>query len=394
MDTMTRTSGTGGATRTARTVGVEEELLLVDPESGRPLSVAGKVLRRTDAPAQRRRVGVPEAGDDSPGGDVGAEMQQQQVETDTPPRRDLEELQDDVEQWRALTVRSAREVGARALAAGTSPLPVRPQPQHDERYQEMTDRYGLTAAEHLLSGCHVHVSVADDEEGVGVLDRVRPWLHALLALSANSPFWQGQDSGYASFRSQAIVRWPSAGPYPAFGSAAAYRRTVEAMVGTEVLLDPDMVYFDARLSQSYPTVEVRVADVCLDARDTVLVAGLGRALVETAAREWAEGRPASEVSTTLLRLASWRAGHDGAGGALLDPGSWEPRPARAVLEALVDHVRPALEDAGDLTRVERGVDRVLTTGNGAGRQRAALERTGRLTDVVAELARVTAGYTD
>ncbi len=375
-----------------RTLGVEEELLLVDPESGRPLSVAGRVLRRGASGEQRRKAGAPEEDDGTPGGHLTAEMQQQQVETDTPPRERLDDIEQDLRTWRDVAIRSARESGARVLATGTSPMPVTPRPQSDERYQQLTDKFGITAAEHLLSGCHVHVSVESDDEGVGVLDRIRVWLPTLLAISANSPFWQGDDSGYASFRSQAIVRWPSAGPYPAFGSAEGYRRLVADMVGTGVLLDPDMAYFDARLSQSYPTVEVRVADVCLDARDTVLVAGLSRALVETAARDWAEGKPAPEAPTALLRLANWQAGHDGVGGALLDPASWRPRPAREVLGDLVDHVRDALEESGDVAVVEEGIERVVSTGNGAARQRAVLERTGQLTDVVAELARVTAGH--
>jgi len=375
-----------------RTLGVEEELLLVDPESGRPLSVAGSVLRRGASGEQRRRAGAPEEDDETPGGHLTAEMQQQQVETDTPPRESLVDIEQDVRTWRDVAIRSARESGARVLATGTSPLPVTPRPQPDERYRRMTDKFGITAAEHLLSGCHVHVSVESDEEGVGVLDRIRVWLPTLLAISANSPFWQGEDSGYASFRSQAIVRWPSAGPYPTFGSADGYRRLVGDMVDTGVLLDPDMAYFDARLSQSYPTVEVRVADVCLDARDAVLVAGLSRALVETAARDWAEGKPAPEASTAILRLANWQAGHDGVCGALLDPTSWRPRPAHEVLGSLLEHVREALEDSGDLAAVEEGVERVLASGNGAVRERAVLKRTGQLTDVVADLARVTAGH--
>lgn len=377
-----------------RTLGIEEELLLVDPESGRPLSVAGRVLRGTEAPEQRRRAGVPDRPDDAPGGNVTEELQQQQVETDTPPRTSLDDLERDVATWRQLAIRSARESGARVLATGTSPLPVTPKPQRGERYERMADQFGITAAEHLISGCHVHVSVESDDEGVGVLDRIRVWLPTLLALSANSPFWQGEDSGYASFRSQAIVRWPTAGPVDAFGSAERYHRLVADMVATGVPLDTDMAHFDARLSQAYPTVEVRVADVCLDARDAVLVAGLSRALVETAAREWSDGRPAPEMPTAILRLANWQAGRAGVEGELLDPCTGRPRKAREVLEGLLAHVRPALEESGDLARVAEGLERVLTSGTGATRQRAVLERTGQLTDVVAELARVTAGRGD
>lgn len=375
-----------------RTVGIEEELLLVDTGSGRALSVAGSVLRHTASEDQLARAGVTDTR--GPGGHVTSELQQQQLETDTPPRAALAELDDDLRRWRDLTIRSAREVGAGVVASGTAPLPVTPQPQRSPRYREMSERFGITSAEHLTCGCHVHVSVASDEEGVGVLDRIRTWLAPLLAISANSPYWQGEDSGYASFRSQAIVRWPSAGPADVFGSARAYRRLVDDMVGTGVLLDPAMAYFDARLAQDYPTVEIRVADVCLDTRDAVLVAGLCRALVDTAAREWADGEPAPEVPTALLRLASWQAGRDGTAGQLLDPVSFRPRPAAEVLAALVEHVGPALEANGDRDLVDERLARVLAHGTGAARQRRVLERTGQLTDVVAELVRVTAGRGD
>ena len=374
-----------------RTVGIEEELLLVDPESGRPVSVAGMVLRRASSPEELERAGLGGLDRDAPGGDITSEMQRQQLETHTPPRARLAELDHDLRQWRDLATRAARNAGARVLASGTSPMPVRPEHVQDARYDEMMERFGTTAAEHLTCGCHVHVSVTCDEEAVGVIDRIRVWLPSLLAISANSPFWQGGDSRYASFRSQAMVRWPSAGPTDTFGSAEAYHRTVSDMVASEVLLDADMVYFDARVSRHYPTVEVRIADVCADARDAVLLAALCRGLVETAAREWAEGKPFPWVPTALLRLATWQAGHDGVDGALLDPSTSRPRPATDVLADLVDHVRPALEASDDVALVEERLGLVLSRGNGARRQRAVLKKTNRLIDVVADLARVTEG---
>jgi carboxylate-amine ligase len=377
-----------------RTVGVEEELLVVDTETGRPRSVAGRVLGL----AQERDDREPGEGGRSvegePGGSLGAELQQQQVETDTPPRTDLAELETDLRAWREVAIRAARQAGARIVAAGTSPLPVQPLPQHDPRYERMRERFGLTSAEQLTCGCHVHVAVHSDDEAVGALDRIRVWLPALLALSANSPFWQGQDSGYASFRSQALVRWPSAGPPDTFGSADAYRKRIDDMVGSGVLLDAGMVYFDARLSAEYPTLEIRAADVCLDARDTVLVAALCRALVDTGSAEWAQGRPPADVPTAMLRLATWQAAREGVDGALLDPLTCRPRPVTDVVAALVEHVRPALRANGDERMVEQGVARVLTGGNGARRQRAVLAKTGQLVDVVADLARVTAGLED
>jgi len=120
---------------------------------------------------------------------------------------------------RSLAAEVAGRAGARIAALGTSPAPVLPQLVREGRYLEMARAFGLTAHEQLTCGCHVHVEISSADEGVAVLDRIRPWLPVLLALSANSPFWQGRDSEYASFRYQAWGRWPSAGPTEAFGTA-------------------------------------------------------------------------------------------------------------------------------------------------------------------------------
>jgi carboxylate-amine ligase len=248
----------------------------------------------------------------------------------------------------------------------------------------MADEFGLTAQEQLTCGCHVHVEVSSAEEGIAVLDRLQPWLAPLIALSANSPFWQGQDSGYESFRYQAWGRWPSSGPTQQFGSAQAYDDVTAAMVDTGTVLDQGMIYFDARLSRHYPTIEIRVADVCLHPDDAVLVAALVRSLVETAARSWRLGEPARPVRTELLRLASWRASRSGLDGQLVGPVSHRPAAARDVVSELLEHVRPALTDAGDYAIVAGLLGDVLDRGNGARFQRQAYRRTGQIRDVVRE----------
>jgi glutamate---cysteine ligase / carboxylate-amine ligase len=241
-----------------RSVGVEEELLLVEPGTGRPRAVAAAVLR-----AGNGRDHGPGSGGPDPEQELEYELQLQQVETSTRPCVTLEELQAELRRARAAAAEAAGRVGVQIAALGTSPVPVEPETATKPRYQRMARAFGLTAQEQLTCGCHVHVQVESDEEGVAVLDRIQPWLATLLALSANSPFWQGVDSSYASFRYQAWGRWPCSGPTEWFGSAEAYHETVGQMVRTGTLLDTGMVYFDARLSQHYPTLEVRIADVCL-----------------------------------------------------------------------------------------------------------------------------------
>jgi carboxylate-amine ligase len=349
-----------------RTVGVEEEFLLVDRATGRARAVATSVLRSAG----------PEATD------LRAELQREQLETGTDPCRDLSDLAREIRRTRAAAHAAAEANGVGVVPLATYPLDVEPTTSPNERYRRMVERFGLTGREQLTCGCHVHVGVSDEEEAVAALDRVRPWLAPLLALSTNSPFWAGADSGYAGYRAQVWPRWPSAGPYGPFGSAAGYRALAATMLGTGTLLDAGMLYFDARMSTHHPTVEIRVADVCREPDDAVLVAALARALVETAVREWRAGVEPDPVRTEVLRLASWRAARSGIAADLVDPLDWRPAPARTVLDRLLTHVRDALDDVGDLPLASGLLDQVLRRGTGADRQRAVFRTTGDLRTVV------------
>jgi glutamate---cysteine ligase / carboxylate-amine ligase len=319
------------------------------------------------------------------------ELKEQQIELGTRVCTDLAEVGAELRYWRSRADAAAVAVGARVAALATAPVPVEPVPTPGERYQQMLDTFGLTAMEQLVCGCHVHVSVEGDDEGVAVLDRIRTWLPVLTALTANSPFWLGEDSGYASFRSQAWSRWPSAGPTALFGSPAVYHQLLDDLLGTDTVLDAGMVYFDARLSATWPTVEVRVADVALRVEDAVLLAGLVRGLVETAARDWRAGRPAPDVRTELVRVAAWRAGRSGISGDLVHPRTGRPAPAADVVAALVDHVRGALADNGDLEAVEHRVAEVFRRGTGADLQRRVFAETGQLDAVVQAAVAATHG---
>jgi carboxylate-amine ligase len=172
-----------------RTVGVEEEFLLVDPDSGTPRAVSHLALvRNGEEPA------------------LTGELQREQLETAPRPCATLDELGNELRRARADAARAASSAGSALAALGTSPVEVEPTLSASDRYQRMGRRFGLTVAEGLTCGCHVHVAIDADDEGVGALDRIRPWLAPLLALTANSPFWQGHDSG-----TRATAAWCSRG---------------------------------------------------------------------------------------------------------------------------------------------------------------------------------------
>jgi carboxylate-amine ligase len=366
-----------------RSVGVEEELLLAEPDTGQPVAVAGSVLQVA--------ADVATDGGESAAEVLEHELQQQQIETNTQPCQTISELSGELQRCRAAAVDAAGRAGAMVAALATSPVPVSPELVSKGRYQKMVSAFGPVASEQLTCGCHVHVGISGADEGVGVLDRIRPWLPALLALSANSPFWQGHDTSYASYRYQAWGRWPGTGPTGIFGTARAYRETVDQILGTGTLLDAGMLYFDARLSEHYPTIEIRIADVCLRSDDAVLIAALARALVETEARAWRAGHQAAQPRTELVRLAAWRASRSGTEGDLVDPRTWRPAAAASVIAALIDHVRAALADAGDVNVVASLVEPVLARGTGSAFQRSAYQRTSSLAQVMTQAAAATSG---
>jgi carboxylate-amine ligase len=360
-----------------RTVGVEEELLLI--QSGQDaVAPVGEVVVAAGA------------AEDEPV--LEREFKQEQVEIGSSPTVDLAELRAELVDLRRAAAEAARAHGARVVAIATSPWKASPRPTPDERYLRMTREFGLLARELLTCGQHVHVSVQSRAEGVAVLDRIRSWLPVLTALSANSPYWQGQDTDYGSFRSVLWGRWPTAGPTELFGDEAGYDQQVEELIRSGGALDDGMIYFDARLSSHYPTVEIRVADVCTDVSDAVLLAALARALVETAARAWRDGEPVRPVRTALLRSASWRAARWAVSGTLLDPGTGAQLPAWTVVNELIELLAPALAASGDRELVAQGLRRLADGGVGADRQRAVFARQGSLDDVVADAqARTLAG---
>src|SRR3954453_13431370 len=255
------------AAMSQRTMGVEEELMLVDPDTGHLRSVSQRAVLANEADAE-----------------VEQELFRQQIETSTPPCTTADEVLRGLRDGRRAVAGAAAAVSARAAAMAT---PVLAEDDEDftekPRYRKIHAEYGELARGGLVCAMHVHVGIADDEEGVRVIDGIRPWLPLLVALSTNSPYWQGRDTGHASWRSQVWGRWPTAGPAEPFGDLATYRSVSQRMLAWGGGLDTGMLYYDARLAKDFPTVEVRVADVTTDVEDAVLVALLARALVETVA---------------------------------------------------------------------------------------------------------------
>ncbi|MEV0672602.1 glutamate--cysteine ligase [Mycobacterium sp. NPDC050441] len=354
------------------TVGVEEEFLLVDPQRGEPIA------RNKQVAASAAEQGV----------DLQLELTSCQIETTTDVMDTSSALRSELTRLRRIAAEAAAANGAQLLAAALPPtvprkFPVTP----TARYRRIAHRFGMLAHEQGICGCHVHVAVPDREAAIYVSNWLRPWLHVLLALTANSAIYRNADSGYASFRSIMWLRWPSSGPPPHFDSAAEYDATVDMLRRAGVILDDGMIYWDVRPSANFPTAEVRVSDVPATVAETVLLATLIRAGVMTALHAYAEGESVPRLADCQIRAAHWKAAHDGLEGDGIDLlGDQSTIPAVDLLGRFVETVRPALVALDDYGMVGAEVARVVAEGNGAIRQRRAWRRRGEIADVISELA--------
>lgn len=343
------------------TVGVEEELILLDPASGMVAPAASEVIRGCHDPAH-----------------VVAESMQFMVETRTPVCTSLTEVHEGLSALRRRVAEAAGRHGVLTVASGVPPfgMPDPPAVTDDPRYHELARRFPLAMRTNGICGCHVHVGVASRRVGVEALRRLRPWLPALIALTANSPISDGTVTGWASKRFLLASRWPTAVPAPPARSVEEYDHLLGQAVACGLALDRRSVYFLARLSPRYPTIEVRAADMCLTVEEAVAYAGLVRALVSTAVDEAVAGRHPTPVRQGLLRRSCRSAARVGLDGTLTDPRTGRQVPAWELVDELVARVQPRLRAHGDEARVLSTVDRVRVLGGGADRQRRLFQWSG------------------
>ncbi|MCB5179795.1 carboxylate-amine ligase [Streptomyces antimicrobicus] len=360
------------------TMGVEEEFLLVEATGAAPCGRAPQVIATAAV----------ELGDQ-----VQAEFYTAQVEVCSTPAADLESLRADLARLRRVVRAAAAEADCRVLATGTPPVrPARPLAITDcARYGEMARRFAalIDGYHGLVCGTHVHIGTLARHEALALAAHLRPWLPALQSLTGNSPFAQGCDTGFESWRSVEFARWPTVGPTPVL-CEQEYEHVVSSLVRDRILLDRRMVYWYARPSEHVPTVEIRIADANADLDTVVLLAALVRGLSGVLLVDVERGVPAPVMTDRLLRSAHKYAAAHGLDGAGLDPVDGQEWPAGRLVDRLVERAAPALEATGDLGLVQDLLRRLREEGSGAARQRAAHRRRGSLADVVDALAATTA----
>ena len=363
----------------AFTIGIEEEFQLVDPDTRELCPQADRVMPEAKA----------EVGDE-----VTNELYLSQIEIGTPVCKTLADVRGHLVYLRKTVSTAAGHNGSRLAAAGTHPFshwgeqPLTPK----ERYQHLSDEYQQLIREQLIFGCHVHVGIADPDAAVRVMNRLRPWIPPLIALAANSPFWLGTDTGYASYRTELFSRFPTSGlPIP-LASRAEFDKLVADLIAADMIEDGTKIYWDIRPSAKVPTIEFRAADVCLTIDEAVMNAGLCRGLARACHAADAAGGPIDHARPELLQAAKWHACRYGLTGVLCHPQTGKAVPAADAVHAVLDFLRPTLTEHGEWDEVSGLVRKTLERGNGADRQRAVFARTGRLEDVVdCVLGETTAG---
>lgn len=345
------------------TIGVEEEYLLIDPQRGWPVAASEQVKEAaTHQPSLHD--------------DVQNELLKVQVEIGTQICAGLDEVAAELRRLRTAVAAAAAESGCRLAATGTAPAM---SSSNDyvpgERYAAIVAQAPQLAHEMLINGMHVHVGIADRRQALAVTNALRPWLHVLVAIGVNSPYWNSRDTGFASWRSIVYDRWPITGPPPHIASVEEYDDRIADLLATGVILDPHQVYWTARPSDHYDTVEVRTSDVQLRVDDAVFIAGLVHGLVATLLDD-PERAPGAPLRPEIVRAANWLAARDGLAKTLVDPSDARPRPAVEVVERLVDRVLPALGRLGEADQLAALAEAFLERGTGAWRQRRAFRDGG------------------
>lgn len=342
----------------ATTIGAEEEFVLLDPVSLTPVDRAAEARAAlTDAARE---------------GEIMAEFFPSQLEFASPVCTTAAQLGTSMAAFRRDLAEWAHK--HRVIAAGVGvPFHVTGHPQVTDlsRYRDIASDFGRIVADHQINGLHVHVGMRDRDSAILGLNRLRPWLPTLLALSANSPFWDGDDTGFDSWRAIHSRRWTTHGIPPAFRDAKDYAQRTSALHGIGGTSDTGTLNWVVRPSEKYPTLEVRAFDAQLDCRTSTALAVLVRGIVHADRDE----RP---HEAELLDAAYWHAARYGLERNLFDPRAGLMRPAADVVHALLDVAAPGLERHGDAEHVGAVVREILQHGNGATRQRRAYREGGQL----------------
>ena len=350
------------------TLGIEEEFQIIDPETRELRSHIEQIMEDGKMILRER---------------VKAEMHQSVVEVGTDICRDVADALAAVTDLRSNLWRLAQKRGLTIAASGTHPFShwMDQKISKGDRYKILVEDMQQIARANLIFGLHVHVGIPDRETAIQVMNMARYFLPHLFALSTNSPFWNGRNTGFKSYRVKVFERFPRTGIPDAFESLAEYNDYLALLVKTRCIDNAKKIWWDIRLHPFFDTIEFRVCDIPMRIEETIALAGLMQALVAKLHKLLKQNMSWRMYRRRLLDENRWRASRYGISGKLIDFGKQEEVDTPALILELLEFVDREIDEFGSRKEVSY-VHEILKNGTGADRQLAVWERTRDVRAVV------------
>jgi carboxylate-amine ligase len=359
----------GAAMKPSFTLGIEEEYQTVDPDTRDLRShIHAEIIEKGKLILQER---------------VKAEMHQSVVEVGTSVCTNISDAKIELKKLRRDMIRLSRENGLRLASAATHPFAdwrmqeVTP----DERYKNIVEDLQLVARANLIFGLHVHVGVEDRETAIHLMNHARYFVPHLLALSSNSPFWLGMDTGLKSYRCKVFDKFPRTNMPDYFPSWGEYDNYVKLLVKTNCIDNAKKIWWDIRPHPFFDTLEFRVCDIPMRVEETIALAALIQATVAKLYRLYSANTGFRLYRRSLLMENKWRAARYGLDGKLVDFGKQTEVPERELIEEYLEFVDDVVDDLGSRKEVEY-IREIMKMGTGADRQLAVFRKTGDMKAVV------------
>jgi glutamate---cysteine ligase / carboxylate-amine ligase len=358
----------------AYTIGIEEELMILDAESFELVNAIESMLEPASA------------------GEIKPELMESVLEVSTDPCPNTAQAGEQLRALRAQVRETAARKDLTIGAAGTHPFAM----WEDQRivarprYRDLVSALRFVARQELIFGVHVHVGIDDPDKAIHVANGMRAHVPILLGLSANSPFWRADATGLASVRTPIFRAFPRVGIPPTYKDWEDYEKRIEFMIQARVIEDYTYLWHDVRPHPNFGTVEVRVMDSQTRVEHTLGLAALVQGLVKELAEHYDAGKRLSRYPFEMLDENKWLAARHGLDGELVDLPHWERVPARELARRLLARIRDHCQDLGSLAELE-AVEDLLERGNGAARQVVVYEANHDLREVMAEIVAATAG---
>jgi carboxylate-amine ligase len=350
------------------TLGIEEEFQVVDPETRQLKSHISALF----AEGEKRLKD-----------EIKREMHDAVIEVGTPICRDIKEARREITRLRREIITLTKENGLAIASAGTHPIshwadvPITPHARYDQIVYELQ----MLARANLIFGLHVHVAVEDPETRIQVMNATRYFLPHIFALSVNSPFWCGHDTGWKSYRAKVFERFPRTGLPDHFDRLSDYNEYVETLIKTNTIDNPKKIWWDVRPHPFFPTLEYRICDVPMRVDETLCFAALFQALTVKLYRIFRKNMGWRPYRRMLLNENKQRAARFGTGGKLIDFGKGEEVEYTALLDELLEFIDDVVDELGSREEVYYARE-ILRRGTGADRQLAVYAERKDLKDVV------------